>query len=162
MTMKATRYRQRAGRSVPILALLVLVGMTGCGEGVERGSADAEPASFTAQRVDPADPAQYSVFEELPERGRITLHLLVAADAERESIRAAVLKEVEERKAADPSLSAIRIIGFKGEMLEQSQARLFPAVWAEWLPPSGWTGAADAPPTAVRRTYFYFDASPEW
>lgn len=151
------------------LALLVLAALAAACEPDRPQRARPEPASVgggaEAGEVPVVEPIAYQVFNEEPASfapGRLTLHVLVPADATDEQIRQMLVKLLTQRGESDTTLLGLRAIAYRPVARSSREADLLPAAWAEWLPPEGWVDATPASRARIHRVYTYFGAEPEW
>lgn len=131
-----------------------------------RSAQARQPAGSAVQDEVAAESVAVEVFlrEPAPEigPGRRMLHVLVPAGASEEQVRRAMVRTLEEEAERDTALVAIRAIGYRTRPAGPNQANLFPVIWAEWLPPSGWYDATAASRDEFHRTYTYSGVPPEW
>ncbi len=163
----------RFGRSVAARAMLLLLLASGAcspdrppdtGEDSPPNSPRfAPPPSFGA---DDAESAPLLLFDEVPDpvlERRLTLHLLVQEPAGRTQLSRALRALLPERAASDSTLVAIRAIAYQAMGREgESEGRLVPVAWGEWLPVEGWHGEVGETRGTGHRVYFYHGAPPEW
>lgn len=108
---------------------------------------------------------KHTIFDETPDaarRGRVTLHALIEARADRSDVRRTLEEIVQERTRSDPSVTAIRVIAYIGEASGGHEVDLVPGAWAEWVPLEGWDRTVSQSRSSTHRFYFYFGAPPPW
>lgn len=154
-----------------LLALLMVVPVPGCQPDVPRrspagGEADSVPSSRAEERA-AAPPSRYAVFDTVRAEApppRVTLHMLVDADASRDRLRAAFHELLREYSQRHTDVVALRAVGYVGRPVagDARELELVPVAWGEWLPPDGWYEATEASRDALHRIYFYHGGPPPW
>lgn len=94
--------------------------------------------------------------------GRRWLHVMLPPQAEREQVRQALVRTLEEEAERDSTLVAIRLIAYSPRPSGPQRARLEQTAWAEWLPPGGWHDATADSRDRIHRSYTYLGGPPEW
>ena len=154
------------------LALAALIMTTACGgdtgdaaPGAESAQAEARPDSAVAGEIPDVDAVDHQIFDETREAEappRVTFHVLVPRDASRDELRKTLSDLLTAEAEADPSLVAVRAIGYRSEQTGANEADRVPFVWSEWLPTEGWYEATEGSRDSLHRVYVYHDIAPQW
>jgi len=153
-----------------IIAFMAVIMITACGPDAGDAPAGADGREgtrpeTTAGEIPEVDAVDHQIFDETTEveaPPRVTFHVLVPREASRDELRKTLSDVLTAEAEGDPSLVAIRAIGYRSEQTGVTEAELVPFVWAEWLPTEGWYEATEASRESLHRLYLYHDIAPQW
>lgn len=146
---------------------VLTVGMFGCTDrdrpvALEKQS--GTPPRVAAEYVEQVEPVPYQLFlrEMAEDPGRAVYHLLVPPGAEGLGLHRALTEFLRSEADRDQSLAAIRAIAYVSRQTKEEEASLLPIMWAEWVPPEGWSRAGPTRSKGPYRIYTYQEIPPEW